>query len=813
MNRFFIRKSLAFSLTLPLLLISGITLTAPAAHAATDSQLTNLSVSSTTLSPTFDSGTYSYTASLDTNTSLVGVTPTFGGVGETATVNGVLTSSDSSTPVTLVNGVNTITVIAYAPDGTSNTYTVTISLYTVSYLLNNATSGSVPISETVTVNSPYIVTFNSGNLKRTGFRFLGWGDNASDGSGVIYRPGIDTLTITANTVLYAKWDNPYGFGLYLDQPFVQNSYVYDPADSATALDSANGYALGNCPSNLAIGTITSGTGCKVEADGLYGGASTDTSTQTVGGTGTNFFGSRLGGFTITFPTPQTYFGMWWSGGSVSDTIEFLNGTTVLATMTTASLATLLAPSGYPIAEANAPWTFPVGSITAPNTVVYPKGHYFGKPSIFDTVTPTTFPSTYGTLSGGYTSKITTAYLYAYIHAFGQGGITFTGVRLTGGSFEFDNMVTSSKTLTPSQELILTESKTASSVVNFDRNGSTSSVMAGQSSSIPVALSTNTYTRSGFTFGGWNTKADGTGRALAGGAEYSFDGGITLYAVWIPNISTPTIGSISPVSGSTAGATSITITGTNFAAGAAVTVGGNACTSVVVVSATSITCNTPAGSAGAKDVVVTNSDTGSATSTGGFTYITPISTPTIGSISPVSGSTAGATSITITGTNFAAGAAVTVDGNACTSVVVVSATSITCNTPAGSAGAKDVVVTNSDTGSATSAGGFTYITPIGIVSITSISPKKGSIKGGTEVTITGVGFSSGATVKVDGVTAVIIKRTGSTKITIRTPKHAKGVVSIVVTNPDTGFATFNSFTYTSEEESKKDRDKDDSKRDR
>ncbi|CAB4982660.1 unannotated protein [freshwater metagenome] len=203
-------------------------------------------------------------------------------------------------------------------------------------------------------------------------------------------------------------------------------------------------------------------------------------------------------------------------------------------------------------------------------------------------------------------------------------------------------------------------------------------------------------------------------------------------------------------------------------------------------------------------MVTNSDTGAATSTGGFTYVTPISSPTIGLISPVSGSTAGTTSITITGTNFVSGATVTVGGNACTSVVVVSATSITCTTPAGSAGAKDVVVTNSDTGAATSAGGFTYVTPIGVVSITSISPKKGSIKGGTEVTITGAGFSGAATIKVGGVTAVVTKRTGSTKITIRTPKHAKGVVLIVLTNPDTGFATFNGFTYTTEEESKRDR---------
>ena len=188
-----------------MLLISGITITAPAAHATT-AQLTNLSISSATLSPAFGSATTSYTASLDSNTTLVQVTPTFIGAGDTATVNGVLTMSESSTPVTLVNGVNTISVIVHATDGTTTTYTVTISLYTITYLLNNATSGSVPISETVTVNSSYVTAFNSGNLKRTGFRFLGWGSDASDGGAPIYRPGLDSIIVAANTVLYAKWD-------------------------------------------------------------------------------------------------------------------------------------------------------------------------------------------------------------------------------------------------------------------------------------------------------------------------------------------------------------------------------------------------------------------------------------------------------------------------------------------------------------------------------------------------------------------------------------------------------------------------------
>jgi len=260
--------------------------------------------------------------------------------------------------------LSTSSMFATWPDSVEWSSTPTPSTYTVTYNLNNATSGTVPNAETVPAGTSYTVAFNSGNLKRTGFRFLGWGDNPSDGSGVNYRPGIDTLTISANTTLYAKWDNPYGFGLFLDKPFVQNSYVYSPTDSATALDSANGYAAGDCPTALAIGTITSGTGCRVEVNGLYGGASTLDSTQTVGGSGTNFFGSRGGGFTVTFPTPQTYFGMWWTGGSTSDTIEFLSGTTVLATMTTSSLATLLSPDGYPRAEASPGGAFPI--LTSPH---------------------------------------------------------------------------------------------------------------------------------------------------------------------------------------------------------------------------------------------------------------------------------------------------------------------------------------------------------------------------------------------------------------------------------------------------------------
>jgi IPT/TIG domain len=80
----------------------------------------------------------------------------------------------------------------------------------------------------------------------------------------------------------------------------------------------------------------------------------------------------------------------------------------------------------------------------------------------------------------------------------------------------------------------------------------------------------------------------------------------------------TVSTVSPNTGGVAGGTAVTLTGTGFAEATGVTFGGVAATSVVIVSSTSITCVSPANSAGAKDVVVLDPN-GNGTKTGGFTY--------------------------------------------------------------------------------------------------------------------------------------------------------------------------------------------------
>lgn len=69
---------------------------------------------------------------------------------------------------------------------------------------------------------------------------------------------------------------------------------------------------------------------------------------------------------------------------------------------------------------------------------------------------------------------------------------------------------------------------------------------------------------------------------------------------------PSVSSITPSSGPTVGGTTITnLAGTGFVNGCTVTIGGAAATSVVFVSSTKLTCVSPAGTAGAQNVVVTN----------------------------------------------------------------------------------------------------------------------------------------------------------------------------------------------------------------
>jgi hypothetical protein len=134
----------------------------------------------------------------------------------------------------------------------------------------------------------------------------------------------------------------------------------------------------------------------------------------------------------------------------------------------------------------------------------------------------------------------------------------------------------------------------------------------------------------------------------------------------------------------------------------VTVGGLPCTSVTVAAPTVLTCVTPAAAAGAANVVVTTP--GGPSNAAAFTYVAG---PTLATVTPPDGLSGGGTTITLSGTGFLAGStAVTVGGQPCAGVNVASATSLSCVTPAGTAGASVNVIATTP-GGASNAITFAY----------------------------------------------------------------------------------------------------------
>ena len=73
-------------------------------------------------------------------------------------------------------------------------------------------------------------------------------------------------------------------------------------------------------------------------------------------------------------------------------------------------------------------------------------------------------------------------------------------------------------------------------VNYDGNGATSGTVPDnqlKSPGVDLTLATNNgnLAKTGYTFAGWNTAADGTGTAYAEGGTYTADEHVTLYARW------------------------------------------------------------------------------------------------------------------------------------------------------------------------------------------------------------------------------------------------------------------------------------------
>jgi hypothetical protein len=264
---------------------------------------------------------------------------------------------------------------------------------------------------------------------------------------------------------------------------------------------------------------------------------------------------------------------------------------------------------------------------------------------------------------------------------------------------------------------------------------------------------------------------------------------------------PVISGISPVAGTTAGGTTVTISGTGFTGATAAAFGAKPALNFSVVSDTEMTAVSPGGSVGTVvDITVTKPSGTSLTSLADqFTYAGPPPVPVITSVSPSAGPTAGGTEVTITGTNLAGATAVAFGtGHAAATFTIDSDTEIKATSPAESAGVVDVRVTTPGGMSATSnADHFTFIAPPAPPTVTGVSPNNGSTAGGTVVTISGTALT-GATAVLFGTKSASFSVNSASQITAHSPAGAAGTVNVTVTTPvgTSGTNGSDQFTYKS-----------------
>lgn len=161
---------------------------------STNANLSALTISEGTLTPTFAASTTSYTDQLGIGTSSITVTPTVEDAKATITVNGTaVQSGTASGSITMNLGDNTITIIVTATDGTSQkTYTIvaTRGLTAQQVYLKGADTDaddrfgrSVSISgDSIVVGAWYEDSNATGVINGTG----GSSDNSKSASGAGY---------------------------------------------------------------------------------------------------------------------------------------------------------------------------------------------------------------------------------------------------------------------------------------------------------------------------------------------------------------------------------------------------------------------------------------------------------------------------------------------------------------------------------------------------------------------------------------------------------------------------------------------------
>ncbi len=404
--------------------------------------------------------------------------------------------------------------------------------YTVTYDGNGNTGGSIPVDgNRYMAGASVTVAGNTGSLEKTGYSFVGW-NTAANGSGTDRSAGSTFLMGSGNVTLYAKW-------------------VMLPTYTVTY--NGNGNTGGSIPvdgnrywTGLSV-TVLGNTGSLVKAGYSFEGWNTASDGSGTDRSAGSTFLMGSGNVTlyakwVMLPTyTVTYNGNGNTGGSIPvDGNRYWTGLSVTVLGNTGSLV----KAGYSFegwntasdgsgTDRSAGSTFLMGS---GNVTLYAK--WVMLPTY--TVTYNGNGNTGGSIpvdGNRYWTGLSVTVL-GNTGSLVNPGYAFVGWNTTADGSGTDRAVGSTFAM-GSTNVVLYAKWSPTYTVTYDGNGNTGGsipvdgnrYMAG--ASVTVAGNTGSLEKTGYSFVGWNTAANGSGTDRAVGSTFAMgSGNVVLYANWV-----------------------------------------------------------------------------------------------------------------------------------------------------------------------------------------------------------------------------------------------------------------------------------------
>ena len=469
----------------------------------------------------------------------------------------------------------------------SGSGSVSDATYSITYNANGADSGTVPASQTKLAGKMVSLAKNNGSLTKQDHSFSGW-NTAADGTGTSYAEGA-SYTLDASITLYAQWTRwnqvePVQFDVGAGNVNFNTQVTLSTATpNATIHYTVNGSGeqIGSAGQSVVItitsdATITAYGTCdgmiqstetrityklntytvSYDGNGSDGGAvpgvqpftsgssATVTSAGTMTRTGYTFTGwntavngtgaSYAEGARYSSDANLTLYAQWQPN---TYTVTF-DGNNHTSGATTSQNFTYGVPQNL---NANGfqrtGYTFTGWNTAADGTgTSYAEGASYtatGDITLYAQWKGVDYTITYvldgGTNHSGNPQGYTVADLPLELKTPTKTGYTFIGWFIDGSSStgtRIETGVTGDITVTAHWQ-------PNTYTVTFDGNNHTSGATTSQNFTygVPQNLNANGFQRTGYTFTGWNTAADGTGTSYTDVASYTATGDITLYAQW------------------------------------------------------------------------------------------------------------------------------------------------------------------------------------------------------------------------------------------------------------------------------------------